>query len=69
MAAVGRKLPRSKPTLCRLLEPLAVHHIGLPARDVLDVTRVDENHVEAPGFMPPWLNPTRKPQDFSRSTR
>src|SRR5262249_62278304 len=34
----------------QLLKPLAVHNIGLPARDVLYVTRVDKHHVEAPRF-------------------
>src|SRR4030095_2355312 len=31
-----------------LLEPLAVHDIGFAARDVLYVTRVNEDYVEAP---------------------
>jgi hypothetical protein len=31
----------------QLLEPLAVHDIGLPTGDVLHVTRVDEDYVEA----------------------
>jgi hypothetical protein len=35
IAAVGRKLPRSKPTLLQLLQPLAVHDVGFPPRDIL----------------------------------
>ena len=30
-----------------LLQPLAVQHVGLAARDVLDVARVDQQHREA----------------------
>ncbi len=31
----------------QLLQPLAVQHIGLAARDILDVPRVDQQHREA----------------------
>ena len=34
----------------QLLEPLAVHDIGLASGDVLDVPRVDKDHLEAPGL-------------------
>jgi hypothetical protein len=34
----------------QFLEPLAVHDIALPGRDVLDVPRVDEHHVEPAGL-------------------
>ena len=34
----------------QFLEPLAVDDIGFPTRDVFHVTRVDEDHVEAPRF-------------------
>ena len=34
----------------QLLEPLAVHDIGLAARDVFHVMGVDEHHVEAAGL-------------------
>ena len=34
----------------QLLDPLAVHDVALPPRDVLHVMRVDEHHLEAPGL-------------------
>ena len=39
-----------QPNAVQLLQPLAVHDIGLAAGDVLHMTRVDEHHVEAAGF-------------------
>jgi len=36
--------------LVELLEPLGVVHVGLPARDILDVARIHQQHLKAAGF-------------------
>ena len=47
MAVGGPKAPAQQPDAVQLAEPLAVRHIALPARHVLDVPRVDEEDLEA----------------------
>ena len=45
---IGRtKRPLKQAVGHELLQPLAVQHVGLAARDVLDVARVDQQHGEA----------------------
>ena len=36
--------------LVELLQPLGIVHVGLAARDILDVARVHQQHLEAAGF-------------------
>jgi hypothetical protein len=49
-ASGGRKDARSSPTAWRVLQPLAVLDVGLPAGDVLHVPGVDQTHLEAAGL-------------------
>ena len=44
----GSEAAAQQPDAMELLDPLAVDDVGLPARDILDVTSVHEHHVDAP---------------------
>ena len=46
----GTKTPAQQADAVEVAEPLAVGHVALPSRDVLDVARVDEQDLEAAGF-------------------
>jgi hypothetical protein len=49
-AVAGSEAPAQQPVLVDLLQPLRIVHIRLPAGDVLDVARVDQQHLEATDF-------------------
>ena len=44
---VGPKAPAEQADAVELAQPLAIRHVALAARDILDVARVDEEHLEA----------------------
>ena len=49
-AVAGTEAPAQQPVLVELLQPLRIVHIRLAAGDVLDVARVDQQHLEPARF-------------------
>ena len=49
-AVAGTEAPAQQPVLVELLQPLRIVHIRLPTGDVLDVARVDQQHLEPARF-------------------
>ena len=49
-AVVGSETASQQAMLMQLLEPLGVVDVGLATRDILDVARVDEKHLESARF-------------------
>jgi hypothetical protein len=49
-AVTGTEAPAQQPMLVQLLQPLGIVDIRLPTGDVLDVARVDQQHLEPARF-------------------
>jgi hypothetical protein len=46
-AVAGTEAATEQSVLVQLLEPLGRVHVGLPARDILDIARIHQQHLEA----------------------